>query len=102
MRYLSGGLLVAALCFAPAAMADGYGYHKHHHRYLPYEHPTHPVYHRYRHHPPAWGYWKRHDFPPRRVRKEVHHYYYAQPSPSLSPGLHVIFPDVYIPWPQPR
>jgi hypothetical protein len=101
MRYLSGGLLVAALCFAPAAMADGYGYHKHHHRQHHYGHPKHHVHHHYRHYPPAWGHWKHHHRHSRHVRKEVHHYY-AQPSSSLSPGFHVIFPDVYIPWPQPR
>ncbi|MBM3357133.1 MAG: hypothetical protein FJY54_05345 [Betaproteobacteria bacterium] len=93
MRYLSGGLLMAALCFAPAAMADGYGHHKHHHRQHHYGHPKHHVHHHYRHYPPAWGHYKR------KHHHYHHHYAYAYAPP---PGVHVIFPNVYIPWPQPR
>lgn len=58
-----------------------------------------------RHHPRQWhkGYHKHHGHARRHETRRVEHVYRYEPYPtqsaSVSPGIHVIFPDVYFPWP---
>jgi hypothetical protein len=82
---LAAGLALAA----PAAAHDFKHPHRHHGWY-----PRHPVHHSW-HHPPAWGHWKK--------KHVVHHHYYYHPllAPGvMRPGVHVVFPDIYLPWPR--
>ncbi len=91
MRLLTSTILAAALAVAvPAHAHDGHSRRGHDFRHGHYQH-HHRVHHRHhhRHHPPAWG-----------ARKEVHNYYYEIPAAANpAPGLHVIFPDIFLPWP---
>jgi hypothetical protein len=61
----------------------------------------------HRHHPRSWqkGHHKqyshhRHSYETRRVEHVYRYEPYPVPSAAASPGIHVIFPDVYFPWPQ--
>lgn len=61
----------------------------------------------HRHQPRQWhkGHYKHHGHPRHwRETRRVEHVYryepYSTQSASVSPGIHVIFPDVYFPWPQ--
>jgi hypothetical protein len=93
MRRLIKAALVMVLLTAVPAWADrGHdGWrdgHRHHYRGWKYEHHPH------RGHP---GHWRE----PRRVVQHIYQYEpYPTQSASASPGIHVIFPDVYLPWPQ--
>jgi len=93
MRRLIKAALVTVLLTAVPAWADGghgrwWDGPRHHYRDWKYEHRRH---HR---HP---GHWRE----PRRVVEHVYQYEpYPTQSASASPGIHVIFPDVYLPWPQ--
>jgi len=87
MRLLTSALLAAALAAAvPAQAHDGHGrnfhrgYHKHDHRVQQRHH--------HRPGPPAW-----------RARREANNYYYGVPAASTQPGVHVIFPNIFFPWP---
>lgn len=87
MRLLIKGLLAAALlAAAPAWAHGGHGHWKHGHpRYgRHFEHKQHGHHHD----------WRR----PARVE----HVYRFEPYPAASPapGIHMIFPDVYVPWPR--
>ncbi|HXF65584.1 MAG TPA: hypothetical protein VNK67_02640 [Burkholderiales bacterium] len=90
MRPIVAAVLAAGLGLAVPAAAHDF---KHHHR--SYGYPGHPVPHHW-HHPPAWGHWKK--------QREVHHHYYYHYPPAVigvpRPGVHVIFPDIYVPWPK--
>jgi hypothetical protein len=86
-----GAALVSALAgFASPASAHGPEWHP-----APWHWKHRPHFHH-----PSWHHWKKRFGPPRRV--EHHHHYYAAPAAAAQPGLHVIFPDIYVPWPQPR
>ena len=97
MKPLIKAALIASLLVAAPAWAGG-GSHRgwdgppnRHH----WKHGHHkPHYHKHRWHP-------RHA---RRVERVEHVYRYYEPYPvqsaSASPGIHVIFPDVYFPWPK--
>lgn len=91
MRILTSTILAAALAVAVPAYAHdghgrpgqhyGHGHHKHHHAQGRHHH---------RPHPPGWG-----------PRREVNNYYYGYgvPAAAVPPGVHVVFPDIFLPWP---
>jgi hypothetical protein len=93
MRRLIKAALVAVLLTAVPAWAhgghaawrDGHGHSHRHWKDWHGKHDRHP------------GHW-------RKQRQVVEHVYryesYPTQSASASPGIHVIFPDVYFPWPQ--
>lgn len=88
---LVASLLVAAPAWAHGGSHRGWDDHRHH-----------PRYGKHGYHKHNW-----HRGPPRHVRKvrrveHVYHHYEPYPvqSTSVSPGIHVIFPDVYFPWPR--
>lgn len=83
---LVASLLVAAPVWAHGGSDRGWYDHRHHHRNWNRGHHQHPVHHRHT----------------REVRRVERVYYEPYPvqSASASPGIHVIFPDVYLPWPQ--
>lgn len=90
MKLLTGAVLSAVLLAASPAFADrggdGYGHDRHHWKQSHHSH-------------------KHHRGPRHVVREEVHHYYAYAPAPAPayssppSAGIHVVIPDVFIPWP---
>ena len=91
MKSLIKAALVASLLVAVPAWAHGGPYrgwddHRHHPRYWKHGHHKH---HGHAHHV-------------REVQRVERVYYEPYPvqSASASPGIHVIFPDVYLPWPK--
>lgn len=90
MKPLIKAALIASLLIAVPAWAHdgpyrGWGGPPHH------KHWNHD---RYKHHGP-----RHHVREVHRVERVYYEPYPAQ-SASASPGIHVIFPDVYVPWPQ--
>jgi len=85
---LVASLLVAAPVWAHKGPDRGWNDHRYSHRHWNRGHHKH---HGHRHHV-------------REVRRVERVYYEPYPvqsaSASVSPGIHVIFPDVYFPWPQ--
>ena len=83
---LVASLLVAAPVWAHGGPHRGWDGDRHHYRYWGHGHHKH---HSHRHHV-------------REVRQVERVYYEPYPvqSASASPGIHVIFPDVYFPWPK--
>jgi len=81
-------LLTAAPAWAHGGHAGWWDGHRHHARHWK------PERHKHHGHP---GHWRER----RRVVEHVYRYepYPTQPASAL-PGIHVIFPDVYLPWPQ--
>ena len=91
-RLIKAALVAGLLTAVPVWAHDGHpGWrddHGYSHRYWKDEHG------RYHRHP---GHWHR----DRRVVEHVYRYDpYPTQSASASPGIHVIFPDVFLPWPQ--
>jgi hypothetical protein len=91
MRRLIKAALVAVLLTSVPALADG-GHggwrdgDRYHHRHWK------NGYHKHHGQPRHWR-------APRRVVEHVYRYD-PYPTQSASPGIHVIFPDVYFPWPR--
>lgn len=89
MKSLIKAALVVSLLVAVPAWADrgrhrGWDDHRHHTQYWKHGHDRH---HSPRHHV-------------HEVRRVERVYYEPYPVQSASPGIHVIFPDVYFPWPR--
>jgi len=88
LTLLTGAAMAAMLAAAVPAWADkGHGYWEHHHfrDYLRAQ---------YWHHPPKWGHYR---YKPRHY---VYRYYepYAYAVPAPAPGVHIVLPNVYIPF----
>lgn len=91
-RLIKAALVAVLLTSVPALAHGGHGAwrdgDRHHHRYWKKGH-----HHKhYRH--------ARHRHETRRVEHVYRYEPYPTQSASVSPGIHVIFPDVYFPWPQ--
>ena len=91
MKPLIKAALIASLFVTVPAWAHGgphrgWDDHRYHHRHWQHGHHKHPGY--------------RHQV--REVQRVERVYYEPYPvqSASASPGIHVIFPDVYLPWPK--
>lgn len=80
-------MLTAAPVWAHGGHGDWSKGNPHHHRYW-----------REGHHKPYWHHRHRHE------TRRVEHIYRYEPYPiqsaSVEPGIHVTFPDVYLPWPE--
>ena len=85
---LVASLLVAAPVWAHSGPDRGWSDHRHSHRHWDRGH----------HHRPYW-----HHRDTRSVRR-VEHVYRVEPYPvesaSAAPGIHLVFPDVFLPWPR--
>lgn len=89
---IKAALIAVMLIAAPAWAHGGHSGWRDGHRY----HHPHWKHGHHKHHGHA-----RHSRGPRRVVEHVYRYEpYPAQSASVSPGIHVIFPDVYFPWPQ--
>lgn len=90
-RLIKAALVAGLLTSVPALAHGGHGDwrdgHRHHPRQWQKAHHKHHGHARHRH-----------------ETQRVEHVYRYEPYPtqsaSVSPGIHVIFPDVYFPWPQ--
>jgi hypothetical protein len=90
-RLIKAALVTVLLISAPALAHGGHGgwrdADRHHSRHWNNKH------HKHHGHARHW-----------RETRRVEHVYRYEPYPvqsaSASPGIHVIFPDVYFPWPQ--
>jgi hypothetical protein len=90
-RLIKAALVAVLLTSVPALAHGGHGSwrdgDRHHYRHWKHGH------HKHHGQPRHW-----------RETRRVEHVYRYEPYPaqsaSVSPGIHVIFPDVYFPWPQ--
>lgn len=92
MRPLIKAAVVAVMLSAAPVWAHGgpggwWNGERHYHRHWPKAHGKHYVHHRHRE-------------DTRRVVQVYRYEPYPAPSASAEPGIHVIFPDVYLPFPQ--
>lgn len=86
LSYAIAAVLLGAA--APALAHEGHPYWKHE-RWSHFDH-----FHRW--HRPHYHGW----MPPGRVKRVEYYVVTPPPQPGPAPGIHVIFPDIYVPWPR--